>query len=457
MDLTCLGHACWLIEAAGLRLLCDPLLERDHYQGVFEVSSPRRLRVAALRPDFVFVSHAHPDHFDVPSLAALARHDSEAVVVTPDPLVAETARSLGFETVHRVSADQRIDLDGLQVVTTCSQAPDEWGLMIASEGGVVWNQIDSVFAGPDEVRAVRDRALRALGRERVDLVLAMARPMHEIAAQLGRSIGFPYAEYGRLLAELAAVEAGAIVPASADTAHVGPFAWLNHVVYPVEVERLLADAARVCPSARVVAGGLGVRLRVWAGVVERREGGGEAMIERLGPEIDRSYRPFAVPALADPGQLGDSGGLAELRARVAAWITDELGPALAAHYLEFEHDGPLRCVVELVYPGQSPGAHEGFTLRVDGNETTVTAGIDPSWDLYNLVAGTLLDEVIAGRRSWGELLLAGALRAAARAYTIRAGGLRRANVAELFVYYALPYDESVRRATAWQLARCLST
>ena len=31
MRWTSLGHACWLIEAAGLRLLCDPLLGVEHH------------------------------------------------------------------------------------------------------------------------------------------------------------------------------------------------------------------------------------------------------------------------------------------------------------------------------------------------------------------------------------------------------------------------------------------
>ena len=454
MDLLSLGHAGWLIEAAGLRLCCDPLIEREHFGGVFEVDPPRRLDAAALRPDFIFVSHAHPDHFDVPSLAALAGHDPEAVVVTPDPLVAEAARALGFTTVHEVPADQRIELDGVRVATTASRADDEWGLMIASAEGVVWNQVDSVFAGPDEVRAVRDRALAALGRERVDLVLAMGRPMHEIAAQLGRAVDFPFAEYARLLAELAAVEAGAIVPASADTAHVGAFAWLNHLVYPVGVERFMADAGRVCPSARVLAPGLGVRFRVRAGEVERLAPAPEpGVIERLGPPVDRGYHPLAIPALVDPGPPEVE---PEARRIVDAWIHAELAPALAAHYAEFGVEGPLRLVVEVVYPGDSPSpGHrgEGHTLIVDAEGARVSAGVDPGWDARNQVAGTWLAEVIEGRRSWGQLLLAGLLRGTNRAYTLRSGGLARANLAELFVYYALPYAESVRRAVAFELAR----
>ncbi|MFO7563499.1 MAG: MBL fold metallo-hydrolase [Enhygromyxa sp.] len=457
MHLTSLGHASWLIEAAGLRLLCDPLLELDHYSGVFEVTPPRRLDAERLRPDFILVSHAHPDHFDVPSLATLARLDPESVVVTPDALVAESARALGFTTVHQIPAGQRIELDGALLVTTESLAPDEWGVMIADQQGVVWNQVDSVFSGPEHARAVAAVALAALGRERVDLALVMGRPMHEVAAQIGEAIGFPYGDYAKLLAELAAIEPAAIIPASADTAHAAAFGWLNAIVYPVGVDRFLRDAARACPRARMFEPALGGRWTLRGGEVSFDEGGGADLIEALGPAVDRNYRPFAIPELRDFGGADEFDHLDHLdrldhrRAQVRAWIEADLCPALQANYPHFGVEQPLRFVVEAVFGSQAPGGGDAYTLIVDGDEARVRPGADPDWDLYNLVAGTMLWEVIAGRRSWGELLLAGALRAATRAYSMATGELTRANVGEIFLYYALPYDDSVRRAVAWQL------
>lgn len=154
MDWLCLGHATWLAEAGGLRLLCDPLLDAAHHGGVFEVVPRRSLVAEALRPDFVLVSHRHPDHFDVPSLRRLIALDRDVVIVTPDPLVAWTCEQLGARGVRVVPPGHRIDLDGLALITTPSLAPDEWGVMIASEDGVVWNQVDTVLADPAHVRRV---------------------------------------------------------------------------------------------------------------------------------------------------------------------------------------------------------------------------------------------------------------------------------------------------------------
>src|SRR5690606_32185297 len=216
----------------------------------------------------------------------------------------------------------------------------------------------------------------------------------------------------------------------------------------VGVERFVRDAARVCPRARVFAPILGGRYTLQRGEVELDERGGEALIEALGPAVARDYRPFAIPSLRDPG---DPDELETRRAEVAGWIEADLRRALLANYPHFCVEQPLRFVVEAVFPGQQPGAGDAYTLIVDRSQATVRSGVDPDWDLYNLVAGTMLWEVLASRRAWGDLLHAGVLRAATRAYAIGDRGLERANVGEIFLYYALPYDESVRRAVAWQL------
>jgi hypothetical protein len=139
---------------------------------------------------------------------------------------------------------------------------------------------------------------------------------------------------------------------------------------------------------------------------------------------------------------------AEGRAAIAHWIAHELRAALEQAYPGFGVTRPLRFVIEVVHPDD----RRAHTLIVGPDAATVASGFDPDWDVYDVVAGSLLADVIAGRRHWGDLLLAGALRGYSRAYELGPGGLAAANVGELFVYYALSYDESTRRAIAWELA-----
>jgi UDP-MurNAc hydroxylase len=445
VQLTSLGHACWLIEAAGLRLLCDPLLGVEHHGGVFEVCPRRRLRAEALRPDFILVSHRHPDHFDIPSLAELARHDADSVVVTPDELVASAARALGFRTVELLAPGHHVELDGVSLITTESLGDDEWGVMIASADGVVWNMVDTVFADVPHARGVTAAALAALGHSRVTLALVQGQPMLEIAAQLGHALSFPFRRYADQLDQLAAIDPAVIVPSAAGTVHAPAYAWLNAIVYPVDEARFRRDAAHVCPQSEVFESRLGARYRLAAGTIEREPDAGEPLFERLpGGVAACLYRPTTVPAPSDPHPID-----AEGRAAIQGWIEHELRVALEHAYPNFNVTRPLRFVIEVVQLDDRCA----WTLIVGPSGATVAPGFEPDWDVYDVVAGSLLADVIAGRRHWGDLLLSGALRGYSRAYELGPRGLAAANVGEMFLYYALSYDESTRRAVTWELGQ----
>lgn len=435
MRLHPLGHAMHLVEVSGLRLLFDPLLTDRHHGGVFEVAPPRRLDVESLRPDFLFVSHRHPDHFDVPSLRRLALLDPDTVVVTPDALVARTAERVGFRTVRLIGPDTRVDLDGVRFVTTPSRANDaplapealEWGVALAGEHACLWNQVDSVLRSSAEVAAARERLESALGA-RLDLALVRWCPLLEVEAALGRAFGFPYAAYADLLEQAAALaEAGVTVsPASAGARHAPPWSAMNSLVYPVDEARFLRDLRARVPRAHALPSSVGRVIDVRT----RADIGASPHVEALAFDDDRVFRPHALPPMVDAYPAPDPAAIEAFVRGPLAEACRELGC----------------CVLEVVFADRV--VH--FTLR-DG---TVTHQDDPDWDHRNVVVASWLDEVLAGRRHFGDLLLAGALRAATRDYSIGPGGLKRGRE-PVFLYRGLSYEESVARAVEWEVRRCL--
>jgi hypothetical protein len=232
-----------------------------------------------------------------------------------------------------------------------------------------------------------------------------------------------------------------IIPSATGTVLAPDYDWLNAIVYPLDEVRFRRDVTEVCPNAQVFASQLGGRWRVHAGTVTR-EADDEQLFERIAGGATSVYRPSSVPAVRDCRPTD-----AETRARVQTWIHAELAPALQRSYPDFGLTRPLRCLLEVAFADE----RSCTTLIVSADRVDIQPGFDPDWDVYDVAAGSLLDEVIEGRRHWGDLLLGGALRGYARAYTVGPRGPSPANVAEMFVYYALSYDESTRRAVDWEL------
>jgi len=78
-DFICwLGHASFLVQLAQKRFLFDPLFGNIPF---YKRQTPAPYSVEELgRVDYVFISHVHYDHFDAPSLKALAKKSPTYIV-----------------------------------------------------------------------------------------------------------------------------------------------------------------------------------------------------------------------------------------------------------------------------------------------------------------------------------------------------------------------------------------
>lgn len=434
-----LGHACWLLEASGLRIALDPLLRERHAGGVFEVVPRRRVDEASLRADFVFVSHSHFDHFDIESLGLLAAQDPDSVLVTSDELVERAATVLGFRTVHRVSPGTKVELSGgLSFTTTPSFAPDvEWGTVFADDSGVAWNLIDTVFPSPADVARIRDSAVE--GRK-IDLALAPIQTLREIALSTADFVGFRPHDHAHLLACAAATGARTITPSACGEAFAAPYAAMNRYVYPVSRARAARDLKRYAPGTRTVIPEIGESLVIEGGEVSL--GKGTVAFERLGSGEDpRHFAPIEPAAVFDPNLDGRRS--VEMRDAIGRWAKDDLAPALAKALGDRGDLAGISLVLEVVLPDD----RIAFRLDTRGG---VEHRDDPEYDVRVVVAASMLLDVIEGRRAWVEPLLAGLLRSSVRGAHIAEGVCAPLSIAPMFPYYAIPYRQSVERSVMWR-------
>jgi L-ascorbate metabolism protein UlaG (beta-lactamase superfamily) len=114
LTITWLGHGTVLVEAAGARLLTDPLLRRRVGPLL------RTVPVPALpgEVDAVLVTHVHHDHLDVPSLRLLR---SKRLVVPRG--AAHLLRRRGFDGVVEVDEGDEVSIGPLTVRATHAVHP----------------------------------------------------------------------------------------------------------------------------------------------------------------------------------------------------------------------------------------------------------------------------------------------------------------------------------------------
>lgn len=448
--ITHLGHAMWLAELGSLRVLFDPVLDGCHHGRVFEVFPRRQVDAERLRADFIVVTHRHPDHFDVKSLRRLAELDPASVVLTSDTLVADTARAVGFQNVNVLGTWDHVSLEEGSLFTTASHGLEvEWGVMLCRNGTTIWNQVDCVHRTPDDVRDALARARSAFqmaNGSRLDLVLARWQPLLEVNAVLGERSGFPTKSYASLLEEIAAVDARALIPGSAGSRHREPQAFMNQLVYPQTEARFLADVKQRLPEIVTFPATMGAVFSI-DGDGTRLDTTPSDLVSITPGADDRVFRPYELPELRDP--FVDPAAEEPLRARLEAWLEGALAPALAAEFPRFRSPHELSFVVELAFSKETVA----YTLRVGPAGARFESGFDADYDALNAITASELADVLDGKRHWGEPLLAGWLRASARAYAVDENGLRSLPIATIFLYYALSYRESVERTTKWLISR----
>lgn len=112
------GHACVLMEANGLSILCDPLIS-------YEVGKePQRYTYADLpeRIDFALITHHHQDHCVLETLLQL-RHKINTVIVPKnsggslaDPSLKLALQNIGFDNVTEIDEMETIKV-GSQSIT----------------------------------------------------------------------------------------------------------------------------------------------------------------------------------------------------------------------------------------------------------------------------------------------------------------------------------------------------
>lgn len=110
---SCLGHSTVLLNFLGVRILTDPVFSTrvGIRFGPLVLGPKRRIRAALPvadipTPDVIVLSHAHFDHFDIPTLLRFSR---ETPIVTASA-TADLLRRLRFRDIHELAWGETVTL-----------------------------------------------------------------------------------------------------------------------------------------------------------------------------------------------------------------------------------------------------------------------------------------------------------------------------------------------------------
>ena len=138
MEFEILSHAGLRVEHAGTTLIVDPWLVGSAYWRSWWNYPPAVARRAGeLRPDFIYLTHIHWDHFHGPSLRALGR---ETEVLIPEDRYDRMRRdlhSLGFKRVREISHGKSLELAPGFSITPFMFFPLTDSMLAISAGGSV--------------------------------------------------------------------------------------------------------------------------------------------------------------------------------------------------------------------------------------------------------------------------------------------------------------------------------
>lgn len=204
MEIELVSHASVIVRHGGIGIWTDPWLVGKAFNNSWTLlPAPDPKRVPYAEIDHVWISHEHPDHFNIPTLRSLPADFKKRVTVllqrTNSDKMVDAMRGMGFERFVPLDHRKLVSLGGVEVY--CYKAHIVDSCLAVLGGGRVVFDVNDAELGESDCRAVladlgkvdvvlnqfsiagylgpieRDAVLRRMAREKLDRVLANHRQL----------------------------------------------------------------------------------------------------------------------------------------------------------------------------------------------------------------------------------------------------------------------------------------
>ncbi|MFQ5450451.1 MAG: MBL fold metallo-hydrolase [Nitrospinaceae bacterium] len=253
MKSTLIGHACLLIQSKDTTLLSDPVFSTYHWEEInVHCPSLDLDRDKIPRVDILNISHRHQDHFDVRTLAFLAKNDHilspEVTVLAPrDEILLDVLKELEFKNIRVVEDFEPMEIKDFVLTPTPSLNQQDYfpehGLLVHDGEVTLWNQVDTIV-NPQIIQHIQKLY------RRIDFAHTRYLPLLEGNFTFHKSVNLPFDEYSSFLKVVKMLGPKFIVPGSAGFRYKDEFAFLNRYTFPTTQEQFLKDLADFCPEVK---------------------------------------------------------------------------------------------------------------------------------------------------------------------------------------------------------------
>lgn len=143
------SHAGLLVEAQGVRLLMDPwILGSTYWRSWWNYPPVTQELQESLKPDFVYLTHVHWDHFQGPSLRKFGMDVKILVPRAPDTRMVRDLKHMGFTHVTEIDHGGSMELaPGFRISSYQFNLFMDSALVVEADGVVLLNANDSKFMG----------------------------------------------------------------------------------------------------------------------------------------------------------------------------------------------------------------------------------------------------------------------------------------------------------------------
>lgn len=258
MKLKILSHAGFAVSAAGKTVVCDPwLFGSTYWRSWWNYPPPSPELLDSLKPDCIYITHIHWDHFAGPSLRRFGKDIPIVIPAEPAGRMARDLKRMSFTRIIELPHGKTYEVDAALRLTS-------YQFFVFTDSAVVIEADNTVVLNANDAKLMGGPLKQILERHpKIDFVLrshssANSRACYEVVDSSTTVMPDNREEYIEAFADFVrATGARYAIPFASNHCHLHRevFEFNDYIVTPVEVAEYFSEQGISKPELKVMVSG----------------------------------------------------------------------------------------------------------------------------------------------------------------------------------------------------------